>query len=268
MPSIAESSIERFTGFAGTYDSVRPSPPDVLAGILCQVSHIRFPQLVIDVGCGTGLSTRYWAERAQQAIGIDPTPDMLRRARQATQASNVTYREGFSHDTGLEDGCTDVVFCGQSLHWMEPQPTFEEAMRILVDGGLFAACDYDWPPTTGSWEADAAYEACMRVVAQKERALPGYTSAKQWPKREHLARMRASGCFRYAKEIVVHHVDQGNAGRLAGLALSQGRVASLLKRGLSESDLGIDLLRDAADRSLGSALQTWYWSARIRLGVR
>jgi SAM-dependent methyltransferase len=232
------------------------------------VARIDFPHLVVDLGCGTGLSTRYWAERAEQVIGIDPTPDMLRQARQATRASNVVYREGFSHRTGLAGGCADVVFCGQSLHWMEPQPTFEEARRILIDGGMFAACDYDWPPTTGSWEADAAYENCMRTVAQKEKALPGYTRARQWPKGEHLARIRSSGCFRYAKEIVVHHVDRGNAERLVGLALSQGRVVSLLKRGLSESDLGIDQLRDVADRSLGSSLQTWYWSARIRLGVR
>lgn len=80
--------------------------------------------------------------------------------------------------------------------------------------------------------------------------------------------MRSIGCIRYAKEIAVHHVDRGNAERLVGLALSQGRVASLLKRDLGRSDLGIARLRDVATRSLGSALKAWYWSARVRIGVK
>jgi hypothetical protein len=50
--------------------------------------------------------------------------------------------------------------------------------------------------------------------------------------------------------------------------LSQGSVRSLLKLGLSEADLGIDTLRAAAQNAFGSASSRWFWSARVRIGVR
>lgn len=154
-PTDFTGNIERFSGFADLYDKYRPEPPAILGSILMRLAQTPFPQLVVDLGCGTGLSTRYWADKAQQVIGIEPTADMRHQAKAQTVAQNISYREGFSHQTGLPDDCVEIVTCSQALHWMEPQATFQEAARILRSGGVFAACDYDWPPTTGSWEADA-----------------------------------------------------------------------------------------------------------------
>ena len=152
------------------YDRYRPAPPAALGALLSRYAQVARPQLVVDLGSGTGLSTRYWADKAEQVIGIDPTADMRHQAEAQSTAPNIAYHEGFSHATGLPDHCADIVTCAQSLHWMEPQGTFLEAARILRPGGVFAACDYDWPPATGRWEADAAYAACMqRVQACEER---------------------------------------------------------------------------------------------------
>jgi ubiquinone biosynthesis protein Coq4 len=79
--------------------------------------------------------------------------------------------------------------------------------------------------------------------------------------------MQESGCFRYVKEIGLHHVDQGNAERLVGLLLSQAEVMTMLKDGYSEEQLGIDRLRRIAQETLGEALQPWYWSSRLRFGI-
>ena len=260
-------NIERFSGYADLYDQYRPAPPEILASILTQLAQVAFPERVVDLGCGTGLSTRYWAGKARQVIGIEPTGDMRRQAEVQTQAAHITYREGFSHQTGLPDDCASIVTCSQALHWMEPQSTFEEARRILIPGGVFAAYDYDWPPTVGSWEAEAAYMACMGRVWKYERSLPAQPSLRRWRKDEHLARMQASGCFRYTKEIVVHHTDVGNADRLVGLLLSQGSVMTLLKNGASEEQLGIDRLREKARQALGAEERSWYWSSRVRFGI-
>src|SRR5687767_5240469 len=92
-----KGNIARFSGFAEHYDSVRPDPPAILSEILCRLAKIVRPTLVVDLGSGTGLSTRYWADRANQVIGIDPTLDMRRHAEAQTHAKNVTYQEGFSH---------------------------------------------------------------------------------------------------------------------------------------------------------------------------
>jgi len=260
-------NIERFTGFADQYDKYRPAPPTVLADILCQLAQTPRPQLVVDLGSGTGLSTRYWADKAEQVIGVEPTRDMRKQAEGQTEAANVSYREGFSHQTNLPDACAQIVTCSQALHWMEPQSTFEEARRILVPGGVFAAFDYDWPPTTSDWRADSAYQTCSKTIDVLEAEHKIRDEIKHWKKDEHFARMKESKCFKFVKEIVIHHTEEGNVERLVGLLLSQGSVMSLLKKGLSERELGIDIFRETVQRVLGDAPQRWYWSSRLRFGI-
>jgi len=84
----------------------------------------------------------------------------------------------------------------------------------------------------------------------------------------HLARIRASGHFRFTREILLHHVEMGNAERLVGLALSLGAVETLLKAGHTEADIGLDRLRVEAIRLLGDAPRPWYWGIGVRVGVK
>ena len=151
---IGMSGYER-SGFAEGYDRHRPHPPAFLLETLCRYARVEQPALVVDLGCGTGLSARAWSGRAERVVGVEPNPAMLAVAE---PAPGVEYREAFAQDTGLEDSCADIVTCSQSLHWMDPQPTFAEAARILRPGGLFAAYDYDWPPAIDP-EVDEAYVA-------------------------------------------------------------------------------------------------------------
>jgi SAM-dependent methyltransferase len=258
-------NLERFTGFAEAYDQHRPPPPAALAGLLTDLAHAPTPDLVVDLGSGTGLSTRYWADRARAVIGVEPTPDMRRQAEARTTAKNISYRSGVSHATGLPDHCAQIVVCCQSLHWMDPPGTFREAARILVPGGVFAACDYDWPPATGVGEADAAFAACVERVRRVERELGA--GVHQWDKAGHAARMTASGCFREVREILLPHTEAGDAVRFVGLLLSQGHVMGLLKRGVSETAIGLDVFRAAAVRALGPEPRPWRWNARLRVGL-
>jgi ubiquinone/menaquinone biosynthesis C-methylase UbiE len=262
------ATIERFSGFADQYDKFRPAPPAMLGEVLAQIAGISRPRLVVDLGSGTGLSTRFWADKAGEVVGIEPSTDMRHQAEAMTSAKNISYREGFSHQTGLPAGCADIVVCAQALHWMEPQSTFIEARRVLRPGGVFASCDYDWPPTTSNWEADLAFDECWNQVDRVEEEFQSQLlPVKHWEKNLHLSRMGASSCFRFTKEILMQHVDTGNAERLVGLLLSQGSVMSLIKLGVSEEKLGITRLREAAKQALGTHQQPWYWSSRIRYGV-
>ncbi|MFI5356712.1 MAG: class I SAM-dependent methyltransferase [Opitutales bacterium] len=261
------ANLARFTGFADLYDRHRPQPPAVLATLIAQVTGIARPALVVDLGSGTGLSTRYWADRADRVMGLEPTADMRRQAEAVTTAANVSYREGFSHATSLPEHGAQVVVCLQALHWMDPERTFAEAARILEPGGAFVACDYDWPPLSGAWEADAAFEACIRTGRRLERERKLASAVKHWDKSGHFARMQSSGMFRHVRDVAVHHQDEGNAARLEGLLQSQGYIAALRRAGVSEDELGITTLRAVAQRTLGDTPRPFLWCARVRLGV-
>ncbi len=261
------ANVARFNGFADVYDAHRPQPPLVILDILTQIAQIERPRLVVDLGCGTGISTRLWADRADAIIGIEPNDEMRAQAEARGVPPNVRYTAGYSHATGLPDGCADIVTCSQSLHWMEPTSTFAEIARILRPEGVFAAFDCDWPPTINpaAERVDMAFQAQAQKIGE---ASGWYHGVVKWKKHEHLARMEASGKFRFVKELTVHSIEPGDADRLVGLALSQGGVAALLEHGMTEAEIGVPEFRAQAKRALGQGTVPWYFSYRIRVGIK
>jgi SAM-dependent methyltransferase len=260
-------TIDRFSGYADTYDAFRPRAPEVVMDILCQLAQTESPELVVDMGCGTGHSTRLWAARAARVVGADISEDMLAQARLSTHAKNVIYQQTLSAETGLCEGTADIVTCSQSLHWMDPATTFPEAVRVLRPGGVFAAYDNAWPPAIGVWDVEQAWQQVTKRVnlALKERSLA--QNVKRWSKAEHLARMRECRLFRYVNEVAFHNVEQGGAKRLVGLLLSQGSVQTLLKSGVAEAEFGLNEFRELVSTRLGSNQSRWYFSYRMRVGV-
>ena len=265
------ANLQRFTGFADTYDRYRPALPLVIREILSQLSGaLHRPLRVVDIGAGTGLSTRLWKGFDAVVIGVEPSADMRKAFAQAQALDpalgHIQFQEGTSTKTGLPDACADIVTVSQALHWMEPEPTFAEITRILRRGAVFAAIDCDWPPTIHP-AIDLAFKACMAKAKAVEYEGGISPSVRRWHKDQHLLRMRESGRFGFTKEILCHNRETGGGDRLIGLAQSQSTIAALLKRGLSEEEIGISDLRKAAEKILADRLVPWWWSYRIRVGI-
>jgi len=251
-------------GFASRYDRYRPRPPRALLDVLCRYARVERPALVVDLGCGTGLSTVAWSGVAERAIGVEPNAAMLAAA---PPAPGVEYREAFAQDTGLDDGCADIVTCSQSLHWMEPEPTLTEAAGILRRGGVFAAYDYDWPPIVDP-ELDAAYAEYQRRRARFREAHGIQRGGDRWPKHEHLERMRASGRFGFCRELLLHSVEQGDADRIVGFTRSLGLPVVDLSYEDADDELGVHELAAVAERVLGDRTVPFVFGYRVRIGVR
>lgn len=259
-------SSDIWTGKASAYNRVRPTPPPALLDLLTQVIDMPHPALVVDVGSGTGLSTAIWGERAERVIGIEPNADMrttaVHNVADHPDADHIEYREGVAQQTGLPDGCADIVTAAQSFHWMEPMATLAEIARILRPGGLFVAYDYDWPPTV-HWELDwLAQEVSRRLVELvRERGLA--QDVQLWPKDRHLDRMRESGHFRFTREVALHHSEHGDATRYLAMMRS-----TAFSHPFTDQEIGLDRLSSAAFQSLGSEPIPWYVSYRVRIGVK
>lgn len=242
-------------GFAEGFDEHRPSPPAALLDVLSRLAGEERAALVVDLGSGTGLSTRPWADRAERVVGIEPQAVMRELAEARTTAANVEYRDGYAHATGVADGSADLVTCSQSFHWMEPEPTLAEAARILRAGGVFAAYDYDVPPVIEP-EVDEAF--ARYLAARKDAGVR--MGAARWPKHEHLARIEASGRFRRSRELVLHGETEGGADRVVGLAQAIGARLG--------DTVTTDELEAVARRVLGDSVVPWLVPYRVRVGIR
>jgi len=175
-------------GYADHYDRYRPKPPSELLTLLPTLAKTKDP-IIVDLGCGTGLSTRFWANtttlKAKHVYGIEPSDDMRTPAESNNPYSNLTYLKGYGHQTGLKDHLADIVTCSQALHWMDPQLTFPEIKRILRPGGVFVAYDYDWPPTTPHWEIDHGWDLLENQMRKlgAEYQLTKHADDRKWKKR-------------------------------------------------------------------------------------
>jgi SAM-dependent methyltransferase len=246
--------------FAQHYDRYRPSAPSALLELVHDL--VGRPALVVDLGCGTGLSTRVWADGAERVVGIEPSAAMVAHARQVTQRPNIEYRHASAYQTGLPDGCADAVTASQSLQWMRPEDVFPEIDRILKPGGVLCAYEY-FSLLTPLWTPEQAFAELRRRTRElrKERGLDG---AEMWPVSRE--RLEGSGVFRHTRELVLHNVEEGDSDRLVGFALSEGSLRTLLASGVTEDEAGLTDLREAADAMTEPA--PWWLGYRAWLGLK
>lgn len=275
--TVDRGNLDRFSGFADLYDAHRPSAPSRLGGLLAAYANVARPA-VVDIGSGTGLSTRWIAGWADHVIGIEPNDDMRAQAEQRA-VPRASYGAGTGQATGLPDASADVVTVVQAMHWMDPVPTLAEIARVLRPGGVLAVIDADWPPVTGIPDAEFAWVVAHRRIRVLEARLAGGASAevlrrpivdddpaladddlrdphrnrvmpgggRSWSKREHLDRMRGSGHFTFTRELVLDGdaaVDEAAGGvdlaeRFVGLMRSQGSYQALRSAGLTDDDIGV-----------------------------
>src|SRR5260221_1586178 len=249
-PLSMNANVEQWDSFADDYDRYRPQPPAELVNLLSQLARVARPFLVVDLGCGTGLATRLWADHATQVIGIEPNQNMRYIAEAQTSASIITYQSGYGHDTGLPNDCADIVTAANSLQWMEPQPTVAEVTRILRPGGVFAQIDFKWP-MTGDWEIELAIHEAKRRCDEIEKKLSLHP-LQRFNTSQHFELMQTSGAFRYTNEMALHRVQSGSPEQVVGLLKTDSGFQRGLKHGVSEDELGLTWLRPVADRVLGN----------------
>jgi ubiquinone/menaquinone biosynthesis C-methylase UbiE len=264
-------SVERFTGFADVYDLVRPSPPEAIADLLLQLAKLESAGRVVDLGCGSGLSMMMWVGKTRSIIGVEPSGDMRREAEKRCSAlfprATVEWSSAEADATQIAQESVDIITASQSFHWMNPETTLPEVARILRPGGVFAAIDCDWPPSILP-ELDLAYNECVAKADHPKYREVRLARVQSWSKHQHLDNIRRSGCFRIVRESTFHKIELGDAERLVGLARSQGSVAALLRAGVSEEEIGLIELRKTGQRVLGDRQIPWFWSYRVRIGVK
>ncbi len=104
--------------------------------------HLGGEQRVLDVACGPGNFTRFFANQLSGdgfVIGLDNSVAMLERAVRDNSGARAVYMRADALSLPFNDGAFDVVCCFAALHLVgEPIRMLQEMIRVLSPGGRIA----------------------------------------------------------------------------------------------------------------------------------
>ncbi len=144
----AEAARRYFEAHAATWESIRSlhvADVEVEQAIERLLADEPIGAL-LDIGTGTGRMLELFAPRADTAIGIDRSSEMLRLARVKLQEAGIdgaSLRQGDMYALPLGDRSVDSIILHQVLHYaQQPGAAIAEASRVLRGGGRLLVIDF------------------------------------------------------------------------------------------------------------------------------
>jgi SAM-dependent methyltransferase len=135
----------QFSRQASTFGDVPSHSAEGSLAALLELARPEPAHEALDLACGPGLVTCYFAPHVKQIRGQDIVPEMLERAR-ARGASlglhNVSFDQGDSNALPYPDASFDLVVTRFSFHHLlDPLRTLREMRRVCKDGGRVVVAD-------------------------------------------------------------------------------------------------------------------------------
>lgn len=144
------------------------------AEALVESADLQRSETVLDVACGTGVTTRLAKAAVGQegrVAGLDINASMLAKAREIAGATDIEWIESDVVNTGLTSDTYDAILSQHGYHYFPDKPeALKEFRRLLKTGGrlVYSIWDGHSPYTTALC---AAVERHISVeVAAKQRA--------------------------------------------------------------------------------------------------
>ena len=205
-----QDPLGRFSGLEANYDRHRPDYPSEAVEFIIRTACLGPHSLLVDVGCGTGISSRLFSARGIPVVGVEPNAAMRSQAESIAAGKPApVYRAGRAEETGLSDACADAVVSAQAFHWFEPEQALAELHRILKPAGWVFLM----------WNERDENDGCTAAYGDVIRTAPNASEMEQGRHRAGEALARSPLFGEATLQVFAHRQLLDNAG-LLGRAMS------------------------------------------------
>lgn len=186
----------RFGHAAREFDRYRPDyPPELFEHILSAIPKDRRDR-AMDLGAGTGKSTRPLLAHFREVIAVEPDAGMAAKLKQ--EIPHVTVLTTTVEACEQPELSVNLITIANALHWMDFTKVFAYAWKWLRAGGILAVYDRPLPKAT---------EAIDRIVLAELRGPwkphrdPRLKRDLHWEKE-----VRAAAGFEVSEEAKFSHI--------------------------------------------------------------
>lgn len=240
MSKAAEKNYLSLTGDAGRAHSLAKPFSDAYCGVnLASVGTIMAllpdpPARILDMGCGGGWTSIFYAKRGYEVVGQDIAPDMIElanenKARQGV-GDQLTFVCNDYEGTNFDQEFDAVIFFDCLHHAEDERLALASAYRALKPGGLLMTHE----PGEGHSTAPGSLEA-MKVYGVTERDMPphliirhaeelGFSTSRIFPMQHELIEL----FYRDPTPPLLSRKGRHRAKRLYKLAFKPSNRASSL----------------------------------------
>lgn len=120
-----------FSKVVRQYSKARRGVPPAVIEYVTSLIGAKSP-FVLDLGCGTGISTRQLKEVGVQVVGADKYQDMVLEAKKVSRG--IEYVVAPAEKLPFPDGTFDAVTAFSAFHWFANMDAGKEIRRVLKPG--------------------------------------------------------------------------------------------------------------------------------------
>jgi ubiquinone/menaquinone biosynthesis C-methylase UbiE len=184
--------------------------------------------LVLDAGCGAGLSTAALLPYARLAVGADALPSMIRQA--AARVRGAQFCVARMEVLPLRDACCGLVTAAGSLNYTDFRAALREAARVLQPGGLLTV--YDFAPGRRFRKDNSLEEWFGAFLARYPKPDDGAV-----PLDPSALRAMTEGLFEPVADSRFSEAEPFDAARYADYMMTETNVAAAVRAGASPASI-------------------------------
>jgi SAM-dependent methyltransferase len=128
------------------YSTYRPGPPPSFYHRLAALEVGLPGQRILDLGTGTGVLARQFAEQGSVVTGIDISAEQIAAARRlaAEQKTEVEFLVARAEETPFDDAVFDIATANQCWLYFDASKVVPELRRILRSNGWLVTSHFSW----------------------------------------------------------------------------------------------------------------------------